>query len=1043
MALTTNGLTNGGVTAHYRFQYDDSLAGPGGIEPARTNAVIAACENDFNLMSGWFGNIALDVNFTIPVNVTQNGGGASWSLGGGNLTITINPSNGNAGFVRYLLVSEMTEQFMRAQGLGWYGSGTEGSEGEGLSRFLAAQFLAANGLGNPPGAFTNSNTWLNSPRQDFVNNINLTDDGPDAITGCSLLFIYYLFSQLGFTINQIVGAASPTLGGVYRNLTGDTGDPFPFFKQLMDTAFPGTSTITSGNLDNPFPLGILSFWIDKSTFGRDEVNDVIASPSAGSFPNAFWLVLEGFNINQFNALAIGAPALSGEFKNLAGITLPPNGSGPQFENPSNTRIPQRIRFPFDVRFTNATLAAFPAPGSDPVFKALSALANVSGNPLPGATAATEFELVSGEDPYFTNIDPGQNNVFWLSQDLRVFTATPGINPSPFPGAPAFPSDSFAGAYNYIQTLLAFLNNPANNFTNGTNDPFTSLPNQSAALTADSSVSQFNVRLFPFPPQFSRNYNFAIARVRLRGAVGNQAQNVKAFFRMWSTQTADTGFDPNSTYLSHRDGSRPHWPLPAPDSHTIPFFATGNSPNLNDPNNPEYGSAGVNNRTVTVPAGGNAWVYFGCFLNVYDSGNVVNGSQVQALLAGTHHCLVAEIAYDDTPIINTNGVVEGPENSDKLAQRNLQLTFSDNPGPAETHRIPQTFDLKPGKAAQLGAGMLLDYPDELMIDWGAMPVGTIAHIYWPQISAIKVLELANRIYGTHLLSASDGATIDCTVSRGVTYIPIPAGTPENIAGLFTVDLPTTIVSGQEFNIIVRRVSTRSLKESTPIDSPRIAEHPTKAGRAVAKRAGRNREEEIASEKHGKHGGVNTAETPEAIRLATHKTNAVSFFKRGMTNWRYVTGTFQVKIPVTTPDVMLRPEEDTLAVMKWRLQVMVPNNRWYPVLQRYLSYLTARVKGLGGDPDAIPPSPSGAPHEGAGVGQRDLVEFTGKVKEIVYDCRGCFEGFVLADCCNPRALKSCEARIAEIALRACRDGLLVSVWVDRENKQCIRRIAIRCC
>src|SRR5262249_872088 len=31
----------------------------------------------------------------------------------------------------------------------------------------------------------------------------------------------------------------------YRNLTGDTDDPFPFFKQLMDTAFPGTSTITT------------------------------------------------------------------------------------------------------------------------------------------------------------------------------------------------------------------------------------------------------------------------------------------------------------------------------------------------------------------------------------------------------------------------------------------------------------------------------------------------------------------------------------------------------------------------------------------------------------------------------------------------------------------------------------------------------------------------------------------------------------------------------------------------------------------------------
>jgi len=30
--------------------------------------------------------------------------------------------------------------------------------------------------------------------------------------------------------------------------------PFPYFKQLLDGAFPGTATITTGNLDNPFPL---------------------------------------------------------------------------------------------------------------------------------------------------------------------------------------------------------------------------------------------------------------------------------------------------------------------------------------------------------------------------------------------------------------------------------------------------------------------------------------------------------------------------------------------------------------------------------------------------------------------------------------------------------------------------------------------------------------------------------------------------------------------------------------------------------------------
>jgi hypothetical protein len=72
---------------------------------------------------------------------------------------------------------------------------------------------------------------------------------------------------------------------------------------------------------------------------------------------------------------------------------------------------------------------------------------------------------------------------------------------------------------------------------------------------------------------------------------------------------------------------------------------------------------------------------------------------------------------------------------------------------------------------------------------------------------------------------------------------------------------------------------------------------------------------------------------------------------MRNWRYVVGTFQVKIPVTTSEVMLRPEENTLAIIKWRLTQLKPGNRWRPVLERYISYIAARVDGLGGDSMAI--------------------------------------------------------------------------------------------
>jgi hypothetical protein len=153
----------------------------------------------------------------------------------------------------------------RHQDKGWYGGGvksdspppiTEGSAGEGLSRFLAARFLASvDGVGNPAAGYENSNQWLSTSRNDYVNTTKATDDGPDAVTGCSLLFIYYLFSQLGFAVEDIIAAAADTLGGVFRNLTGEiTANPFPRFKRLVDSYFPGTTTITRGNLDNPFPL---------------------------------------------------------------------------------------------------------------------------------------------------------------------------------------------------------------------------------------------------------------------------------------------------------------------------------------------------------------------------------------------------------------------------------------------------------------------------------------------------------------------------------------------------------------------------------------------------------------------------------------------------------------------------------------------------------------------------------------------------------------------------------------------------------------------
>jgi hypothetical protein len=260
MAFVTTGLPNGGVTAHYRFSYDDALGGPGGLEPARTNAVIANCESDYALMSGWFGG-GLTVT-GMSVQVTTQSHGASWSGTSTNSTIQLNAQgssySGNAAYLRYLLIAEVTEIFMMTQGRGWFQGADEGSKGEGLSRFLSGQFLAINGfLGLGIIAdYAVADLWLNSPRQDFVNTAP-DDHGYNGINGCTTLFIYYLFHQLGYGINQIVAAAGATLTDVYRNLTGDPHDPFPLFKTLLDARFPSQtgSAVPGPNFDDPWPLG--------------------------------------------------------------------------------------------------------------------------------------------------------------------------------------------------------------------------------------------------------------------------------------------------------------------------------------------------------------------------------------------------------------------------------------------------------------------------------------------------------------------------------------------------------------------------------------------------------------------------------------------------------------------------------------------------------------------------------------------------------------------------------------------------------------------
>ena len=749
------------TTTNFVVQYDDS----NGQAKGMANAIASVCENEFTALTGWFvitSGFGTSDRITVTVQAISKGGANNFGYqsGGGS---TINVNFLPPGFTQaqanqiapMMFVNELVEVFMSFNNQKGGSSWNAGhSDGEGLSQFCGIlRFPTGHYLAYPSWV----NSWLSSSRADYVST-NESTDGDAVSFGCSLLFLFYLNTQLGFTPAQIIQAGSGTLAATYTKLTGDTGNPFGLFLQLIAGAFPGTATITSGSgqaLDDPFPIATFQFWDDKNTFGKDEVTDSVTNNRP--FSDALLLVLEGLSPQEWQAIGSPVPAtFSGPAAAFPDITF--TRTHVEFENAAIPAAPQRIHFHYDVGFGSTSAGGFTTS-----FQTLELDSSIAIGSL-AVPAATELDFFGAEDPYFSNINPKADNVPWLSNDLRVF-ASPGSG-TPVPGGPAFGTDSIQGARDYLRNLLSYLNG-AYGDPSGT-DPFDParqvIPEQTDALSGDSSV----LPNLGFLGMNVNVYNFAIARVRMRAPTGTSSKPVKVFFRLWQSQSPDTDYSATTTYNSHSDSlGLPDWPLPDPDSSTFPFFATSNAPPFGTPGDPEFGTSGLNNQAITVHNSQGQWTYFGCLLNVYDSSYLVNGTPVTQLLPGTHHCLVAQIAYDDAPIIVPSGQTVTPGNTDKLAQRNLQISPAFNPGTPPTNRVPQTFDVRPSDPAQP------ETFDELMIEWGNTPVGSVASIFWPAVDPTAVLALADTNYGYHNLSVgSEPNTIRCDVVDGLTYVQVP-------------------------------------------------------------------------------------------------------------------------------------------------------------------------------------------------------------------------------------------------------------------------------
>ena len=760
------------------------------------------------------------------------------------------------------------------------------------------------------------------------------------------------------------------------NFFPNGGGTFRYQRNTNGNSLVGTDNVTVINPSvDPFFFKVqerdLVVVTDRNTYSKDEVDALLFQQTPNSIPAAFFVVVDGFRASDLN---ITNTTLSGT-PNVAPVpTFTPGLVGITAQATACTaEDPDHLGIP--QRFTWTYQVTF-ANSNDfnQEIRQVTLTASVTSNAGITVSGQAVVTLTTQPNPYETD-----GPTSWLSVDLQVFKLRLGQS------LPHTPGIVLGGdPIDFITRLLA-------NTGGGYNDP--SLPRAPShpydidlvAHQDSSTVTIARTEGFFLPV-----FNFAVARVRYR-ALTTPAPNVRAFFRLFQCATTSTDFQPTTTYLTGGQGGTriPLLGVVNDEVVVIPCFAARRV----DPANPLGLSAqtdpinvGPLGQAIPPDATGNeVQVYFGCWLDINQTTHVLPaGGQtgatpytptrsVQDAIRGQHQCLVAEINLD--PPAPQIGAGVGPANSDKLAQRNLTIV-----GVGSPHQVPATFDIKP-TFASLGTR---ETPDELMIDWGSLPAGSRASIFLPGTSADAILETANKLYLRHGLARADAQTLTCA-ARGITYVPIPPGIGSNYAGLLTVDVPPTVKKGQAHKVVARQL--RNIAAKRPVPPPVI--------------------------------------------LAT---TAAAIIVKDLIHWRRVVGTFQVTIPVGNKAELLAIEERLLSVLRWIFKRMPLTDRWYPVFQRYLDVVGGRVTDLGGDPDAIQPSPDGdggaAPPKD---GDDERVCITGKIAGLIFDRFGDFEGFILDTERGERKLFSREKHIAQLAERAWRERLRITVCATRRTPQ----------
>ncbi|MCX2681885.1 hypothetical protein OOZ15_18175 [Galbibacter sp. EGI 63066] len=725
----------------------------------------------------------------------------------------------------------------------------------------------------------------------------------------------------------------------------------------------------------------IDLYLDLSSFGEDQVtsSQSLSPSSEARFENAFYVILQDKTTNANPIDWASYPEVAPEVRGLLEGFVPASGifgdsahrpevvlwdtvtnapvtgvrielnNGPLLEDATQAdNLPQRYTYSYDIIFESPN-GAFTglSEGAERYVELRVSAYDRSGN---ASNETAQIKLFKAANPYMRD-----GATSWLSIDTRVFhvldgdtifgeTVTDTTNPNTL-----------------VQTFITKLNSG----TGLGGDTFDGLPtnqSQSTLLPFDTITDQTSGTT-------KKVYNFALAKVRLQGNAG--AANVRAFFRLFRYSASNLIFDDaqHHGYSTHDAGGGVKIPLlgysginAGDDLISIPFFASPRIPTgtsmttqTDDPNVQSFPSGTPNEQIL----------YFGVFLDINDSnvrfpatfipahpdGGFTGSDPLQpisTLMLDHHQCMVVEVNYDSDP----TDIGDTPAVSDNLAQRNLMILTTDNPGAPITHSVEHSFEMGLGKRIK-----------EVIVNPDKKPEISLTHIRNEKptlnndtLSGLRFLtkgDFENRVKGEAVELAMN--TPNVSMKEWEKFIP-EAQARERTGNTLVFDnarwtgttqwadelmiLWGDIPNGSTARVYLPNINCESILNirnirHAPKDVKIIDSHTLELITDDVTYL------PIPPIKRSKIAGVITIELPEGIKKGQNWKVDVVHIRGGN---QQIVGGFQIDIQVKVAKEIYQHETRLLKHVFDQWSLLPPSNHWHPVLQHRVNTLRLRAKAL---------------------------------------------------------------------------------------------------